>query len=982
MLAIDRTLQSSQQAFLLKRFAADRPELLCQVVGELELIRPRTVMEQEILEKVLDASWCVFKQQVIQSMHAVSARRLDSKDSVSDCGTGANLSHIWSRGVSPDMYIIDHNSVTPSDFHEDLREDFREEQMLRRITSQSQGSAAHVADRELAPYLHSRLADAGKEHARAIRRRLRLRLGVISASKCVTGKSLHEAVSALGLTRYSLQEVSTLVDHLACFINLRFEKEKKDKLTAVIEDDNVGRAVWEWPPLKETHTSASSWMELDHPKRPPGSLVPAQALMQILLAEDGEVHRRIFGQSLPTFRAMREVLLAGDTNRLVAELTFVRLNDLAAPPDPTPPLLFVEGMITWVIIANAVMTLGRMGVQMDPAYSDWDGFFWCELVFTSLLLLEVAIRYMILGWRQFFCGQQVFWNLFDLFLLGCALTDVTREAISEGAQALNGSSLLRLCRLVRLVRIIKAFRLKFMGELRLMVKGLIAGLRTLSLAFTLLFVVISGFATTTIGTSKQTAALGLEPYFRTLPDSMFTAFRCFTGECVNDSGQPLHSLLAAEFGVPFVAGYVASYMLVSMGIFNVILAVYVDITMKAAKENEALTAEQHSRESIRIARVTRELLKKFAAAFRMFQDFDDSTHPCFQRLDTSMFTDDQIQEARLDLVPGSTGWVVFSIAQSFSNILLGLLVSKVHSCKVLEKPVPHHELPEIISPATEENIAITKELFLLVIQDRSVQALMDDLELPRDRANLFEIIDADGSGTLQVVELVQGLLKIRGEVSKSDTVASYLATKSLQETVHFFKEDFSRQFAELRSELQQRNQYLDRQVTAVRSISQISGTFNSRSPDFSNKVNSEPTSLLPKGTSSACLGPLDVPVGEAEPTEHGGHPTIEQLKPTVKPEVPEDVDITPPQPLQANPEQMDARSPLQKARLSCWDREVIGCFNHASTKMLSEVCCSDLGCKTCRRLGLCSPRWQLEAGCIKREGRSIERHRFAQEFLV
>lgn len=649
-----------------------------------------------------------------------------------------------------------------------------------------------------------------------------------------------------------------MVDHLACFVNLRFDKDKKDKLTAVIEDDNVGRAVWEWPPLKETHMMASaSWMELDHPKRPPGSLVPAQALMQILLAEDGDVHRRIFGQSLATFRAIREVLLAGDTNRLVAELTFVRLNDLAAPPDPTPPLLFVEGMITWVIIANAVM----MGIQMDPEYSDWGGFFWCELAFTSLLLLEVVIRFMILGWRQFLCGQQVFWNLFDLFLLGCALTDVIREVITDASHALNGSSLLRLCRLVRLVRIIKAFRLKFMGELRLMVKGLIAGLRTLSLAFTLLFVVlyvISGFATMSIGTSKQTAALGLEPYFRTLPDSMFTAFRCFTGECVNDSGQPLHSLLAAEFGVPFVAGYVASYMLVSMGIFNVILAVYVDITMKAAKENEALTAEQHSRESIRIARVTRELLKKFAAAYRMFQDFDDPTHPCFQRLDTSMFTDDQIQE----------------------------------------------------------NIAITKELFLLVIQDRSVQALMDDLELPRDRANLFEIIDADGSGTLQVVELVQGLLKIRGEVSKSDTVASYLATKSLQETLNFFKEDFSRQFAELRSELQQRNQYLERQATAVRSISQMSGIFNTKSPDFPTKVNSEPTSsqVLPKGPSSAYLGPVASPSGEREPTEpgghggHGGHPAIEQLKPTVKPELPEEVDNAPPQPLQANPEEMDARS--------------------------------------------------------------------------
>lgn len=44
----------------------------------------------------------------------------------------------------------------------------------------------------------------------------------------------------------------------------------------------------------------------------------------------------------------------------------------------------------------------------------------------------------------------------------------------------------------------------------------------------------------------------------------------------------------------------------------------------------------------------------------------------------------------------------------------------------------------------------------MVIQDRRVQGLMDELELPPDRANLFEIIDADGSGTLQLSELVAG----------------------------------------------------------------------------------------------------------------------------------------------------------------------------------------------------------------------------------
>ena len=52
---------------------------------------------------------------------------------------------------------------------------------------------------------------------------------------------------------------------------------------------------------------------------------------------------------------------------------------------------------------------------------------------------------------------------------------------------------------------------------------------------------------------------------------MFTAFRCFTGECVDDYGKPIHSRLAKAFGLPFIAAYVVSYMLVAMGIFNVIL---------------------------------------------------------------------------------------------------------------------------------------------------------------------------------------------------------------------------------------------------------------------------------------------------------------------------------------------------------------------------------------------------------------------------
>ena len=100
-----------------------------------------------------------------------------------------------------------------------------------------------------------------------------------------------------------------------------------------------------------------------------------------------------------------------------------------------------------------------------------------------------------------------------------------------------------------------------------------------------------------------------------------------------------------------------------------------------------------------------------------------------------------------------------------------------------------------------DKIAITKELFLLIIQDRGVQKLMDDLDLPPDRANLFEIIDADGSGTLQITELLHGLLKIRGEINKSDAVATLLATRSVQSLITEMKADTNRKLDTLRSEL-------------------------------------------------------------------------------------------------------------------------------------------------------------------------------------
>eukprot|EP00913_Durusdinium_trenchii_P032273 g30218.t1 len=232
------------------------------------------------------------------------------------------------------------------------------------------------------------------------------------------------------------------------------------------------------------------------------------------------------------------------------------------------------------------------------------------------MFCEAFIRLWILGQQEYFCGIESNWNYFDLFLLVTSIVDVCMTLITD-ASAESPTQLLRAFRLARLTRMFKVFRLKFIKELQLMVKGLLGGLRTLVCAFALLFVVlyiIAVFATFTIGRAPDLDG-NLQILFRSVPSTMFTAFRCYSGECITEEGFPVALLLSEndQFGMIFVLLYVAGYMLVTMGIYNVILAVYVDITMKAARENEARTSEQHERESIRAARGACQMPSSLAA---------------------------------------------------------------------------------------------------------------------------------------------------------------------------------------------------------------------------------------------------------------------------------------------------------------------------------------------------------------------------------
>merc|ERR1719329_1841102 len=53
--------------------------------------------------------------------------------------------------------------------------------------------------------------------------------------------------------------------------------------------------------------------------------------------------------------------------------------------------------------------------------------------------------------------------------------------------------------------------------------------------------------------------------------------------------------------------------------------------------------------------------------------------------------------------------------------------------------------------------------------------------------NLFDTLDADGSGSLDLPELVSGIMKLRGAADKGDIVASLLSVRHMQKTLGAFE---------------------------------------------------------------------------------------------------------------------------------------------------------------------------------------------------
>jgi len=115
-----------------------------------------------------------------------------------------------------------------------------------------------------------------------------------------------------------------------------------------------------------------------------------------------------------------------------------------------------------------------------------------------------------------------------------------------------------------------------------MVQGLIGGLRTLLWAMVLFFIIVYVIALLFRELFGRRKVENVYEFFDSVPRAMFTTFRCSFGDCSTAGGVPIFEYVQQEYGGAYSFLYCLFVFGVTIGIFNVISAIFVETTMTVA----------------------------------------------------------------------------------------------------------------------------------------------------------------------------------------------------------------------------------------------------------------------------------------------------------------------------------------------------------------------------------------------------------------
>ncbi|CAE7734787.1 unnamed protein product [Symbiodinium sp. CCMP2456] len=208
-----------------------------------------------------------------------------------------------------------------------------------------------------------------------------------------------------------------------------------------------------------------------------------------------------------------------------------------------------------------------------------------EYLFVVFYSLEFVVKVRTYGCHWYWCGPERMWNYFDWLCLAMMYVDLILTTVlalegrvgADAPEAFSNLALVKIFRLARLARLIRALRFRAFKELKLIVLGVFSGLRVIGWAIVLLIAVIYAIGVVLRSWIARSKIRHIAAFLVMIPSNRLSdvAFVCKT--------------LPQESSAGVQIGYIFIIMLITVGVFNLIMAVFIENVMSSQftrKQNE------------------------------------------------------------------------------------------------------------------------------------------------------------------------------------------------------------------------------------------------------------------------------------------------------------------------------------------------------------------------------------------------------------
>eukprot|EP00931_Biecheleriopsis_adriatica_P006233 TRINITY_DN107670_c0_g1_i1.p1 TRINITY_DN107670_c0_g1~~TRINITY_DN107670_c0_g1_i1.p1 ORF type:complete len:623 (+),score=98.27 TRINITY_DN107670_c0_g1_i1:43-1911(+) len=244
----------------------------------------------------------------------------------------------------------------------------------------------------------------------------------------------------------------------------------------------------------------------------------------------------------------------------------------------------LDTIMAVVISINAIF----IGVAMDYK-TQHVGWILADIAFSAAFIAELSFKLYLHGVRKHFCtAQNAVVNCLDFLLIAIDFAQLLLElvGVSEMLGNAPSASLFRVVRLLKITRVLRLIKTDVFKDLLDMIQGIIGGLSTLMWSMVFFVVIVYVAALLFRETIGRVVSAPVHVWFDSVARSMFSTFRCSFGDCSTGSGTPIFEHVQEELGWIYSLVYCLFLFSVTVGLFNVISAIFVESTMAAASKLE------------------------------------------------------------------------------------------------------------------------------------------------------------------------------------------------------------------------------------------------------------------------------------------------------------------------------------------------------------------------------------------------------------